>query len=293
MPTETYFRWQRTAFNKNMKNLNAAMIKGQREVMQELGSILENGFNKIVRRWSDESRPTFKSQVVYRSDTRRFFVYCRVTGTALQVGRFKNVDEGLTRHKKAAVGLNGEPTSIPNKVRVKGIEYPYKEVIRIPAGGLRERRTSDEYKLIAGKAVLVARAESPQEYSKYVKKTKESFKVRIGPRGQAIGKFKKDKRMPVGRRYSPYTGKGGLVSGPGKYFPEKKQPGGLAWKSIEYAYEVQIGDIEARYFTAGLGVLMETGQDRVGVGHLWPGINDFGYWVAKGYRRGTKYAENT
>jgi len=287
MTVKTQIKWKRTAFRRNMKRFNESFLRGEEEEMTKLVGIWERGYNAIVASW--ENAPRFAGRVRYYPSTKRFFVRVQIIGDDDLIARFNAIDFGARRSGKADV----EGNITPSKVGIKGIKYPVlKRPLPIPQGAQKGKRAYAEE--IGSKPIgTMSKGEYDEfmkEYNKYVKGIIAKYTTEISPRGQAIQKFERDKRMPM-RVYNPRTGKGGMITGPGTYFPAEKVPGGAEWKAIPYMYQVTLGDIEARNFTTGLLAMMATGSDTFGMGKIWPGVRTFRSWVRSGWRRGTKYYE--
>ncbi len=261
MAIETQLVWDRKGFRRVMKYWNDGFIRGQTEEMTKLAKIWERGYNNIVSNWSN--KPKFNARVDFKESTRRYFVRVRRRGDDKALDHFKWMDEGLRRSTR----VNSEGETVANKVQIKGIKLPHQEVVELP-------RTTRRFQMGAGK-----RGESVQEYKAFLAEEKKKHTRIISPRGQALSKFGRDKRMPM-REYEPYTKKGGFIGGAGKFNRPKV-----------FRREVTLGDIPARNFTSGLRIIMRTGNDPHNVGGIWPGARSFRSWVRSGYRRGVRYAK--
>ncbi len=261
MAIETQLVWDRKGFRRVMKYWNDGFIRGQTEEMTKLAKIWERGYNNIVSNWSN--KPKFNARVDFKESTRRYFVRVQRRGDSEALDHFKWVDEGLRRSTR----VNSEGETVANKVKIKGIKLPYESRVELPSN-IRM------FQIGTGK-----RRETVQEYKSYLSELKKEHTRIISPRGQALSKFGRDKRMPM-RPYDPYTKSGGFISGAGKYGTPKV-----------FRREVTLGDIPARNFTSGLGIIMRTGNDPHNVGGVWPGVRSFKSWVQSGYRRGVRYAK--
>lgn len=287
MTVKTQIVMKRNAFKNNMKRFNDDFIRGEREEMEKLAGILADGYNAIVSGW--EEAPRFTGTARYYPQSKRFFVRVQIVGSEELIGRFNAIDFGLTRSTKADV----KGKEAPNKVTVKGIQYPVlKRPLPIPQGA---QLTENQYAQSKGRNIHKMKKSEYDaflvDYGNYVKNLIAKYTVKIGARGQAISKFEgRDKRMPM-RPYKSRTGKGGRIGGPGTYYPAEKVPGGSEWKAIPYLYQVTLGDIEARNFTLGLYSILKRGNDSFGMGKIWPRARLFSLHVRSGWYRGTKYYE--
>lgn len=261
--TKTQMVWNRTAFNKNMKALSDAFIRGQREEMQKIATIWADGYNSIVENW--ENAPRFRTHVAYYKSTRRFYVRVQIIGDQDAVNHFDWVDNGLRRSKKA----NSKGDLIPNKLKIE-VQSKKPPPINLPSRNDYVERFGTDRGFMKWQG---------EEY----KRLREEAK-------KAAGQPSRRGFMPM-RLYKARTGKGGYIGGPGTYIPSGD--GGDQWKAIPYLSEVTLGDIQARYFTAGLYSLMAGRGDFFGVGSIWPRTRTFESRVASGYRRGIQYYEQS
>lgn len=282
MPTfQTQITWNRRAFRQKMKYMSEDFIRGETEVMQEVAVEIVRGYESIVSNWSATSKPGFFSIVKYDKGTRRYHLRVSMKGSAFKKNRFNAIDEGLNRSRTVKTNKSGFVSTVPNKVKISGLKRLYAP--RVDLSGVTQRVRGNE---------------SQREYDSYVKQLIKEHTTYIGPAAQLKSKLSgvgHDTRMPM-RPHSPKTTVTGGVGGPGKYLPgpttpwspnRGTQPG---WNRIPYRYEFTLGDIRARNWTIGLKFMMKDGVDQFGAGQIW-NLREFAFYVARGYKRGVRYAK--